>query len=249
LRKLWILVITGAILGGAALLEIYASVLYPVTEYEPGGLPQLAVGVERDYDFFKDGERVGSYSFLVEEMGQYRDQTAYFTRSLTSVTYHDTVIELETLYIFNEDLNPLEYRLNATLGEDRQFIICLFDGWNVNATMEMEDRTVPAELELPAGTVLIDNNMLCQWELFFKSFDPVPGKRVRFTAFVPQILDKKTVELFVEKGRETLTLNVTAYECMVVRAPDLDIVFYLHGGDLLKLEESEQDIEIVVASG
>lgn len=244
MRKLWILVISAAIVGGVILVETYLSSLYPVTEYAPEGLPPLAVGVEHDYDFFKDGKLVGEYVFWVEKVGVYHGQTAYITRSLTSVVHQETAIELETVYIFNEDLSPLEYRLNVTLGEDRQSIVCLFEGWKVAASLETEDSLVERELELPVDTVLIDNNMLGHWELFFKSFEPVPGKRVKFTMFVPQILDMKPMELVVDRQRETLTLSGVAYECLVVRAPKLNLIFYLHDGDLLKLEESEQNLEI-----
>ena len=244
MRKLWILVIAVAIFGGMALFEIYASLLYPVTSYAPKGLPPLAVGVERGYDFFKDEELVGSYVFWVESIGPYKGQTAYFTRSTTSVVYHENVVELETIYIFNEDLNPLEYRLNATLGVDRQSILCLFEGWNVNASLMTKEGDMERVLELSVDTVLIDTNMLGQWELLFKSFDLIPGKRVRFNMFVPQALDMRPMDLVVDRGKKTIMLNGVAFDCQVVRAPDLNLVFYIHGGDLLKLEESVQNISI-----
>jgi len=245
LRKLWILVFAAAIVGGSVFIEYYVSLKYPVTNYAPKGLPPLPVGVKHDYDFFKEGEKVGRYVFWVEGVGEHEGQTTYFTRSLTSVVYEDTVIELETVYLFNSNLNPLEYRLNATLGEDHQSIVCLFDGWNVNASVEMEDNTLDRDVELPLDTVLIDTNMLGHWDLLFKSFDLVAGKRVRFTMFVPQALDMTPIELVVDKGTETLTLSGVTYECQVVRATTLNLTFYLHNGDLLELEESTQNIEII----
>jgi len=244
LRKLWILVVAAAIFGGMALFEIYVSLLYPVTSYVPKGLPTLAVGVEHGYDFFKDGELVGSYVFWVERIAPYKGQTAYFTRSTTSVAYHETVIELETVYIFNENLNPLKYRLNATLSDDRQSIICLFEGWTVNTSLKMEEGGMEKVLEFPVNTVLVDNNMLGQWELLFKSFDLIPGKRVRVNIFIPQALDMRSMDLVVDRGKKTLKLNDIAFECQVVRAPDLNLFFYIHEGDLLKLEESVQNISI-----
>jgi len=249
LRKLWIFGIAFAIVGGLFFIEFYISLRYPVTSYVSEGLPTLPVGVEHEYDFFKDGEKVGSYVFWVEEVGEHEGQAAYFTRSLTSVVYDDTVIELETVYIFNKDLNPLEYRLNATLGEEYQSILCLFDGWNVEASMEMEGNRVETEMELPVPTVLIDTNMLGHWDLLFKSFDLEAGKRVKFTMFVPQLLNTASMELIVDKGTKILTLNEIDYECQVVRASKLNLTFYLYNGDVLKLEESNQNIEIVFASG
>lgn len=243
------LVFAAAIVGGAALFEIYSYMIYPFKTYASEGLPPLAVGVEHEYDFFKDGEQVGRYVFWVERIGRYKGETAYFSRSLTFIVYQETAIELETVYIFNEDLNPLEYRLNASLGEDRQSIVCILEGWTVDASLEMQDRSLDREVELPVDTVLIDTNMLGHWELFFRSFEPPQGKRVRFTMFVPQLLDIKSTVLVVDKRKETLTLNGVPYECQVVRASDLNIIFYLHDGNLLKLEESVQNIEVVATSG
>lgn len=245
MRKLWIFGIAFAFVGGLFLMEFYTSLRFPVTSYVPTGLPPLPVVAERNYDFFKDGEKVGSYIFRVEEIGEYEGQPAYFTRSLTSVVSDDTLIELETVYIFNGNLNPLEYRLNATLGEEHQSIACVFDGWNVDASTEMKGRRVEREMELPVDTVLIDTNMIGHWDLFFKSFDPEAGKRVEFTMFVPQVLDTASMELIVDKVTKTLTINEVDYECQIVRVSKLDITLYLYNDDVLKLEESNKNIEIV----
>ena len=249
MRKLWIIGVAAVIFGGLFFMEFYTSLRFPITNYVPRGLPPLSVGTEHDYDFFKDGEKVGSYVFWVEEIGDHEGQTSYFTRSLTSVVYDDTVIELETVYVFNGNLNPLEYRLNATLGEDHQYIVCLFEGWNVNASTEMEGSRVEREMELPVDTVLIDTNMLGHWDLLFKSFDLEVGKRIKFTMYVPQLLNTASVELLVDKGTKVLTLSEIDYECQVVRVSKLNLTFYLHNGDVLKLEESNQGIEIVAAVG
>lgn len=249
MRKLWIIGISVAIFGALFLMEFYTSLRFPVTSYEPEGLPTLPVGVEHEYDFLKDGERVGSYVFWIENVAEYEGKTAYFSRSTTSVVHDDKAIELETLYAFDEDLKPLEYRLNATLGDERQFIVCFFDGWNVSASIEMEDSRVENDLELPVDTVLIDTNMLGHWELLFKSFNLEAGKRISFNMFRPQILNTVPVEFIVDKGTKTLTLSGVAYECEVVRASDMNLTFYLHNGDVVKLEESKQNIEIILVSG
>ena len=248
MRKLWIIGVAAAIFGVLFFMEFYTSLRFPVTKYVPMGLPPLPVA-ERNYDFFKDGEKVGSYIFRVEEVRDYEGQPAYFTSSLTSVVSDDTVIELETIYIFSVKLNPLEYRLNATIGEEHQSIACVFDGWNVYASTEMEGSRVEREMELPVDTVLIDTNMVGHWDFFFKSFDPGVGKRVGFTMFVPQALNTASMELIVDKGTKMLTINGVDYECQVVRVSKLDLTFYLHNDDVLKLEESNQNIVIVFSSG
>lgn len=248
MRKIWIIAIAAAVAGAFALIEISSSILYPVVKYEPKGLPPLQVGVERHYDFFKDGERVGQYVFWIEEEGSYGGRSAYSTRSLTSVVYRGTSIELESIYIFDEDLKPIEYRLNATLGADHQSIVALFDGWSVETSLKTEGNTVERELELPVNTVLIDTNMVGHWDIFLKSFEPAPGKRVAFNMYVPQILDATPMELMLDREERTLTLNGLSYKCHVIRIPDLNLLLYLSEGDLIQLEESEQNIVISLSS-
>ncbi|UCH57100.1 MAG: hypothetical protein JSV18_07135, partial [Candidatus Bathyarchaeota archaeon] len=160
------------IIGGLVAFEYWSGTLYPEIGFEPGALPPLAIGVERTYDYYKEDVRVGSYVFRVESKGLYAGETAYFTSSRTSVTYEDKPVEIETVYIFSEELEPLEYRLNASLGDDKQRIACLFEGWSVDASLVWGETRVEEPLELPEGSVLIDYFMLGHWELLFKSFEP-----------------------------------------------------------------------------
>lgn len=248
MRKLWIIIILGAIFGGTVFFEIWRYVQYPIIEYSPVSLSSLPIGVEQEYDYFKEGERVGAYVFWVDEWEMYKVEKAYIIRSRTVVEHGSTGIELEAVYIFNENLVPIEYRLNVTLGEDRQVITCLFDGWNVNASLVMGDIVVNEPLELPEGTVLVDNFMLGHWDLFFKSFQPVSGKRFKFTAYIPQRLNYRVLELLADRKQRTLNLNGVDYECQVVRSPELNLVFYLSEGNLIQMEEIEQNIIISLTS-
>jgi hypothetical protein len=246
MRKLWVILISGAILGGVALFEIWSSIKFPTVKYAPESLPPLHIGVEQEYDYYKEGERVGAYMFWVED-DAYKGENIYFTRSRTSVEHGGTSVEIETVYIFDEDLTPVEYRLNATLGDDHQFITCIFNGWSVVASLNIEGSTVEEPSDLPEYTVLIDNFMLGHWDLFFKSFPVIPGKRIKFDAYIPQILNYKPLELITEYKPSTLNLNGVAYECQVVRAPQLNLVFYINEGNLIQMEETEKDIIISLA--
>jgi len=38
------------------------------------------------------------------------------------------------------------------------------------------------------------------------------------------------------------------YTCQVARAPDLNLVFYIYKGRLLKLEQTKENVEIVASS-
>lgn len=244
MRKQLALIIAASMIGGVFLIEAYTYFAYPATKYAPKGLPPLAIGVYR-YEFFKDGLRIGSYIFCVDRIGQYKGQDAYFTSSHTYITYRNTSMDLVTTYVFNTRLNPLEYRLNATLPDYHQTITCIFEGNTVDATLQLDNNSIQRIVDLPTDSVLIDYNMLGHWDLFFKSFELVPSKRVSFTAFIPQLLDKKEVEVVIDKETRTINVGGVDYDCRVVKNTESSSVFYLYNGSLIMLEDLEQGIAII----
>ena len=243
MRKIWILAIMGVILGGAALVEIWLSISYPLVEYRPSQLPNLK-GLQREYGYFRLGERVGNYTFWVEDGEEKAGGFVYSSGSRTSVVADGTDIELVTLYSLDEFLSPVEYRLNATLGEERQYIEDLFSAGEVVATSRVENSSAEVTKDLPDNTLLLDSYMPGHWELLFRVFTPARGKRFRINAFIPQMMDLARLEIVVDKKPKTLLLDDTPCECTVARVPDLNLVFHIYGGDLVLMEDTGREIKI-----
>lgn len=246
MRRLFVFVLFFAILGSAVLFELWSSLQYPTIDLVSGVLPPLTVGVENDYDYFKDYERVGSYSFSIESKGKYNSTEAYFVRSRTSITSGEKSAEIESIYIFSEELAPLEYRVNASLGGEDQTIACFFKGRIVRGTFVLGDNVVEESMELPVGTILIDYQMLGHWDLLLKSSQPEPGKRYKVNAYIPQGLSYTTLEFYVEKNAKTIEIGGLEYECNVVRVTALNLVFYIYKGDIIQLEDTEQSIIVSI---
>jgi len=248
MRRIWVFVLSFAILGGATLFELWSSIQYPTIDLVPGAFPPLTIGVEREYDYFKDYERVGSYLFVVELRGMYEGTEAYFTRSRTSITYGEKSAEIESVYVFSEEFVPIEYRVNASIGGENQSLACFFEGRSVRGTFALGDNVIEESTELPWGTVLIDYQMLGHWDLLMKSSSLEPGKRYKVKAYIPQSLSHTSLELYAEKKEKTIEVGGVEYACSVVRATALNLVFYIHEGDIVQLEDTEQSI-IVSISG
>jgi hypothetical protein len=202
--------------------------------------------VEKEYNYFKDHERVGSYSFSVGSRGTYKGTKAYFTRSRTSITYEEKSAEIESVYVFSEEFAPLEYRVNASLGGENQSLACFFEGLSVRGTFVLGDNVVEETTELPKGTVLIDYQMLGHWDFLLKSSPLEPGKRYEVNAYMPQALAHTSLELYAEEKEKTIEIGGAEYECSVVRATALNLVFYVHEGDIVQLEDTEQSIIISI---
>jgi len=203
--------------------------------------------LERGFDYFKDGERVGSQVYRVEGKDELGGETAYLVRSKTSLEYQNKSFEIENLYTFNERLNPLSYSLNATIAGEETSVVCVFEGWDVEENAVIQNTTLTKELSLEENTVLVDNNMAGHWELLFESFTPQPGTRVSLTMFVPQAVEVYPLELVVEKEPQAVAAGGSQYECTVVREVNLDLVFYLSGGHLIRYENQDQGVVLSIS--
>ena len=246
MRRAWVFVLSFAMLGGVVLFELWSNIQYPTIDLVPGALPPLTIGVEKEYNYFKDYERVGSYFLIVESKGTYKGIDAYFTRSRTSITYGERSAEIESVYIFSDEFAPFEYRVNASLGGENQSIACFFEGRSARGTFSLGDSMVEESMELPEGTVLIDYQMLGHWDLLLKSSHLEPEKRYKVNAYIPQSLSHTSLELFAEKKEKTIEIEGMEYECSVVRAAALNLVFYVHDGDIVQLEDTEQSIIVSI---
>lgn len=244
MKTLHVLALVVMIVGGLAIFEYWSATLYPMMDYQPHSLPSLPLGSRLECGYYKEEILVGQYSFWVEAFEEFKGRDAYITKSRTSVTQGGKQVVIETVYVFSEDLSPLEYRLNASLGGEEQFITCVFDEDGVNGTMFTEESTVNQPQELPGDTVLLDNYMFGHWSLFFKTFQPPPGRRVKVNVYIPQMLSWQLLELIADKKTTTVTIAGEDYECNGVRAPKYDLWFYIHDGELLRFEQPEQEIVI-----
>ncbi len=252
MKKAWIIVLSAAIVGGVFAFEYWTSIQFPLVDYTPGDLPVLPVGIVREYDYVIEEEMAGTYRFWVEATGPYAVgaggsltmRAAYFARSLTSLEHEGVAAEIEMIYVFGTDMTPFEYRLNASLGDESERITCIFDGWNVEGKIEAGESTLEQSLELPEDTALFDTFMPGHWDLFFKQFTLEPGKRVRIDAYVPQTLSHFTLELVSDKKEKTINIDGEEYECRVINVVELNLVLYLHEGNLIRLEKPDQEVVI-----
>ncbi len=246
MRRVLLVVIALAIIGGAAALEIWSSRQFPEIDFEPGSLPPLQVGVEKEYDYFKNENPAGSYVFWIESKELYRGETAYFTRSRTSIDYKYQLIELETYYVFDENLAPLEYRMNASIDGERRLVTCFFDGWSVEAALKLGEDAVEETEELPEGTVILEYYMLAHWDLLLKTFPPAPGKRFVVNAYIPQVLASKPIDVLTDPKPKTIRISGVEYECSVVRVPELNLELYHHDGEIIKFSDVGEAIVISI---
>jgi hypothetical protein len=251
MKKTLIIAISLAIIVGALIFENWINTQFPLVEYISGELPNLSLNSIREYDYSIEGDKAGTYKYWIESKGPYNGdshltsfKTVYFSRSLTSLVHDDTVVEIESSYIFGTQLTPYEYHLNASLGEISENITCIFEGWLVKGRKESEEGLVKQNLELQENAVLLDMFMLGHWDLFFKQFSIDLGKRVEINAYIPQTLSVHTLTLVSEKKTNVVSVGGINYDCQVVNVIELNLELYIYEGDIIMLKEPDKEIEI-----
>jgi len=223
------------------LVEIFFHLSYPEVSYSPRTLSTLSPG-EYHYSLLKDNATVGDYTFRIYETGQFRGVKAYFSDSSTHIVYKNRTIDIDSYYVFDERLKPLEYKLNITLEGLLYTLLCNFSEGSVNASYKTQNESGVRDVELPKNTILLDINMVGHWDLFFKSFDMAPNRRYSFTAFVPQALDKVSMEIFVAAETKTIEIGGVKYDCKVVKGTEQNFVYYIYGGQVLRFEDLDQNV-------
>ncbi len=246
MRNRTVAILIVVILGAVVAFEFWAGGMVPFVDYEPTTLTDLPTE-EREYDYIKDGQRIGSYVVWLEGEAEWKGRDAYVSRSMTILESSGRTLEIESLYVFTEELEPLDYCVNITQGDELQQILCVFEGGKVNGTLTSGTKTATNNVDINEGTVLTDSYMVNHWELLFRTFHVPRGKRVKTDLYLPELLTAKPYELICDPALETITINGVDYECERVRVPELNLWLFLKDGEVLKLMEPDKDIEISIS--
>ena len=130
------------------------------------------------------GERLGTEEFRIRSLGDRIEAQAVIH---LTVTKNGTPIHFETLsdLILDSALNPLSYRWTQKVPESSRLRI----DFGADAARVRYDtvrgRHEVREFSLPQDTVILDDNVIHQYELVAMRYDKTGGEQ-SFRAFIPQ---------------------------------------------------------------
>jgi hypothetical protein len=241
LRRQWILAGVALILGASLLVELYLDRIYPETLIEVT-LPDIQLGEEQVYSFYREGQRIGTHSYAVTGREGTGASANYTMISTTDITYEGENILLRGEYIFNHLYGPLSYELNAT-GEDKHTRLqATFRQGEVELTVHSGSEVANVTEQVPDGVVLIENQMPGYWEILLQSTTLTPGKRYVVHAFIPQRGSAARLTLTVDRETSKVKQGDADIECNVIREADMGLVFYLYGGDLIQYRDEANGV-------
>ena len=237
----WIILGIVAIIIGTFAFEYYAQTRYPEENLVITGV-NVQIGTTYTYSFFRNNENLGNHSYKVISQEGSGPSAVYTMSATTFVTSNNRTLALESLYQFNSKYLPLDYRLNATQGENVTMIDCTFYDEKVNMTVSESGDMITLQKDLPNGTLLLENTMPAYWEVLFGSTNLQQGKRYSAEMFVPQYDRLVAISLFVDPHKVKQQIGDSTVDATVVTLSDLDLTFYVYNGELISYMDDSQGI-------
>jgi len=236
LRRQWAVVGIVLILGASVLVELYLNRQYPETGIEIT-LPELHVGEEHVYMFYREGQLVGTHSYVITGREGSGASAEYTMVSTTDITYEGKNLSLRGEYVFDHLYRPLDYTLNASEGDKHTRLRAAFNPEEVEVTIDSDGDVMEFTEQVNEETLLIENGMPGYWEILFESSTLMPGKRYVVDAFIPQLGAVVRLTLTVDRGTSKVRHGGVELDCNVVREANRELVFYLYGGDLIQYRD------------
>jgi len=238
-----ILILGALILGGAIILELYSNYANPFIDYTPGSFTNLLTESPQIFDYYKEGERIGNYTYtLTVEEGS---PPLYTLITMIDVEYQGSKLKLNTTHTFFSAIKHVEYIVDTDLAGLKSYVECAFQGNSADIFTESQGRNQTTTLTLQPYTVIIDNNDPVHWELLKKSFVPEAGRQYKINVLVPQGAIIQTIEFGVDTARQFVKIGSKSYDCIVAREPNYEITLYFYEGNLIQYKNNPDGIVIV----
>ncbi|MFH2111114.1 MAG: hypothetical protein ABIJ47_07645 [Candidatus Bathyarchaeota archaeon] len=240
MKNRWVLVGLALILGGVVFIDYIAQLLYPSVDLGALSVPDTLSGTHT-YNFYKDTAFVGTHTYSVAKVPGAQG-TIFAMSSGTFITFEGKSLALEGLYRFNSGFRPVSYGLNVTEGGEVTYFVCDFKPGEVTTTVRFQGETADVVTDIEEGTLLVENSMPGYWEILLQSASLERGRRHTLGLFIPQAARVFQVTLFVENDLEQVRVEDKTLECMVVKASELGLAFYVHQGELVQYRDEAQGV-------
>lgn len=223
------------IFGATYAIEYYANSQFSTQELVVSGISGYERGVVQTFNYLKEDEPVGTYSYTVDESGD-----SFIMTSETIVTSGGRDLALETVYTFDNSYSPEYYALTVTGNGEVTEMVTMVSNGNITTSVTFEGVTVNFTDEYVDGMFLIEINMPGFWEVLFNSFELERGVKYTASIYIPQAAMVFDVDLVVSKQDQLIWVGDERLECTVIGEADLGLSFYMYEGELVEMRSENQ---------
>jgi len=216
-------------------IEYYANSQFSTQELVVSEISGFEIGVPQTFNYFKDEEKVGTYTYTVDEYGD-----NFIMTSLTDVTYGGRDLELESVYTFDDSYSPESYALTVISDGGVTEISTTLSNRNITTSVTSEGVTVDIPGEYVDGMFLIENGMPGFWEVLFNSVELERGVKYTAIVYIPQGANAFDVNLVVSKQDQLIWVGDERLACTVINEANLELSFYIYEGELVEMRSESQ---------
>ena len=195
----------------------------------------LEIGEEYTYEFYSNGSYIGYNKYKV--VG--KEGENYLIES--EVNLEKLGLKMNAKYTITKECMPVRYEFVAYVNNEKQTVSCEFTEGNVHEVATKGDQKFERDIKLEEGTYLIDNNMIGQWALMFKTMELKTGDSYVIPMFAAQPMKALKIEMKVGEIEK-----IEGYDCYKLDFIELGYYIYVSDGELIKMETKDKTLIIVL---
>lgn len=218
-------------------VDIWANISYPTEDFQIR-TPIQSDGFSGTWEYFKDNIEVGTYSSRVSK----NEESSYQITSTTEVTYQGNSLQLESDFMFDDFLRPINYNLVATQKNEKTLIKTSFEGDRAITVVDSQGERTSIEETITEDTFLVDKTMLGHWEILLSSSNIERGKKYDVSIFVPQINSNVLTRILVEKRTKQIKIEENILECIVVQIDSFELTLFFYEGHLVRYQNDSENL-------
>ena len=195
----------------------------------------LEIGEEYTYEFYSNGSYIGYNKYKV--VG--KEGENYLIES--EVNLEKLGLKMNAKYTITKECMPVHYEFVAYVNNEKQTVSCEFTEGNVHEVATKGDQKFERDIKLEEGTYLLDNNMIGQWALMFKTMELKTGDSYVIPMFAAQPMKALKIEMKVGEIEK-----IEGYDCYKLDFIELGYYIYVSDGELIKMETKDKTLIIVL---
>ena len=197
----------------------------------------LEIGEEYTYEFYSNGSYIGYNKYKV--VG--KEGENYLIESEVNISQANIDLKIDAKYTITKECMPVHYEFVAYVNNEKQTVSCEFTERNVHEAATKGDQKFEKDIKLEEGTYLLDNNMIGQWALMFKTMELKTGDSYVIPMFVAQPMKALKIEMKVGEIEK-----IEEHDCYKLDFPEMKYFMYISEGELIKMETKDKTLVIIL---
>jgi hypothetical protein len=214
----------------------------PVSEFRE---ITLSPGMGETFEFYQEDTFLGTSSYTVEKHDTYQGVEAYYITGIVDLSGDGYSIYITTSYVVDTSGKALYYEFTADLNGETHTMSAEFGETHVHEVAQRPDKSYDKEIRIGEHTFTLDNNMIDQWDIFFRALQLIEGNTLEANAFAAQPMTTFTVKGTVLE-KVLITVEGEEYQCYKLDLSTPPYFMYVTPqGELLKMETKDGKLIIV----